>query len=150
METCTLHVVRVIYDCAPPKAARNTELCFLYNDLRSLNSPAKSAVSSAFVMPSISDSDICCSDLLVCLLVSLLLKISIVPRALSTMRADEGYGEKRKLNYCNPDPYNIGRQAIVMIYRVKIKDNAAYPNYLRVIAERTMPTLKDPRPLGPL
>ena len=76
------------------------------------------------------------------------MQIGIVPRALSTMRADEGYGEKRKLNYCNP--YNIGRQAIVMIYRVKIKENAAYRNYLRVIVERTMPTLKDPRPLGPL
>ena len=83
METCTRHEVRVIYDCAPPKAARNTELCFLYNDLRkiekliifsarSLNSPAKSAASSAFVTPSISESDICCADLLVCLLVSLL------------------------------------------------------------------------------
>ena len=76
------------------------------------------------------------------------MQIGIVARALSTMRADEGHGEKRKLNYCNP--YNIGRQAIVMIYRVKIKDNAAYRNYLRVIAERTMPTLKDPMPLGPL
>ena len=74
------------------------------------------------------------------------MQIGIVPRALSTMRADEGYGEKRKLNYCNP--YNIGRK--VMIYRVKIKENAAYRNYLRVIVERTMPTLKDPRPLGPL
>ena len=69
-------------------------------------------------------------------------------RALSTMRADEGYGEKRKFNYCNP--YSIGRQAIVMIYRVKIKDNAAYRNYLRVIAERTMPTIKNPMTLGPL
>ena len=37
-----------------------------------------------------------------------------------------------------------------MLYRVKIKYNAAYQNYLRVIAERTMPTLKDPKPLGPL
>ena len=44
----------------------------------------------------------------------------------------------------------IGRQAIVTIYRVKIKDNAAYRDDLRVIAERTMRTLKDPRPLGPL
>ena len=72
----------------------------------------------------------------------------IVLRALSIMRAYEGYDEKRILNYCNP--YSIGRQAIVMIYHVKMKDNAAYRNYLRVIAERTMPTLKDPRPLGPL
>ena len=66
------------------------------------------------------------------------------------MLADEGYNEKRKIYYCNP--YSIGRQAmpIVMIYRVKIKDNAAYRNYLWVIAERTMPTLKNPRPLGPL
>ena len=71
-----------------------------------------------------------------------------VPRAPSIMLADEGYNEKRKRNYCNP--YSIGRQAIVMIYRVKIKDNAAYRNYLWVIAERTMPTLKNPRPLGPL
>ena len=47
------------------------------------------------------------------------MQIGIVPRALSTMRADEGYGERRKLNYCNP--YSIGKQAIVMIYRVKIK-----------------------------
>ena len=34
METCTRHEVRVIYDCALPKAARSTELCFLYNDFR--------------------------------------------------------------------------------------------------------------------
>ena len=72
----------------------------------------------------------------------------IVPKPLSIMRADDGYGEKRKINYCNP--YSIGRQAIVTIYRVKRKDNAAYRDDLRVIAERTMRTLKDPRPLGPL
>ena len=76
------------------------------------------------------------------------MQIGIVPRALSIMRADEGYDEKRKENYCNP--YSIGRQAIVMLYRVKIKYNASYRNFLRVIAERTMPTLKDPMPLGPL
>ena len=76
------------------------------------------------------------------------MQIGIVPRALSTMRADEGYGEKRKENYCNP--YSIGKQAIVMLYRVKIQNNVAYRNYLRVIAERTMPTLKNPMPLGPL
>ena len=78
------------------------------------------------------------------------MQIGIVPRALSIMRADEGYGEKRKKkkNYCNP--YSFGRQAIVMLYSVKIKYNAAYRNYLWVIAERTMPTLKDPMPLGPL